>query len=220
MNWPKLVVEYGQAAAWIAILLALLVLIVAAKNRRHFLPQGPLGWSASLVALVVIYTSAGFLRWAVAKVDPLKPVFRQADRHAPDFAFQTIEDGSTHLLSEYTGKVVVLNIWATWCVPCRQEMPDLNHLQESYGKDGLVVITVSDETDSQIEKFPGYLQMHVVKGRVDSSVSSTGLYIQPEVARPVTHIIDREGVLRATLIGGQAFACFERRVQPYLKRPK
>src|SRR2546422_1697461 len=49
----------------------------------------------------------------------------------------------------------------------------------------------------------GYDQMRVVKGRVDSNLPANGLYVRPDVARPVTHIIDRDGILRETLIAGQ-----------------
>ncbi len=217
MNWPKLIVEYGQAAAWIAILFSILAVILAVKKGRRFLPRGPIGWISTLAAVVLIYYSAGFLRWAQGKVNPLKPVFHQADRQAPEFAFQAVEDNSAHTLSEYRGKVVVLNIWATWCPPCREEMPDLDRLQQKYGEQGLVVITVSDETKQRIEKFPGYGQLHVVKGRVEENLPATGLYVQPDVARPVTHIIDRDGVLRETLIGGQGYSSFEKSVLPYLK---
>lgn len=216
MNWPKLIVEYGQALAWIVVLLSLFTIFLAVRKQRYLLPRGPLGWISSLLALVVMYFSAGFLHWARAKVNPLKPVFRQADRPAPNFAFQLVADGSSHALSEFRGKVVVLNIWATWCPPCREEMPDLDQLQRQYGRDGLVVIAVSDETKEQIEKFPSYSQLHLVEGRVDAQLPAAGLYVQPEVARPVTHIVDRQGVLRETLIGGQNYASFERGILPYL----
>lgn len=216
MNWPKLIVEYGQFAAWTGILLSVVVVFFAARKGRYFLPRGPLGWIASLFAVFVIYQSVGFLRWAQAKVNPLKPVFRQADRPAPDFAFQAVADNSSHALTEFRGKVVVLNIWATWCPPCREEMPGLDRLQQQYGKEGLVVIAVSDQTREDLEKFPGYPQLHLVKGRVEENLPAAGLYIKPDVARPVTHIIDRNGVLRETLVGGQDYASFEKRVLLYL----
>ena len=49
-------------------------------------------------------------------------------------------------LADDRGKVIVLNLWATWCPPCREEMPTLERLQERYGKEGVVVIAVSDES--------------------------------------------------------------------------
>ena len=111
----------------------------------------------------------------------------------------------------------MLNFWATWCPPCREEMPGLDRLQQKYGGEGLVVITVSDEGKSQIAKFVGYDQMRVVKGRVDSNLPANGLYVRPDVARPVTHIIDRDGILRETLIAGQDYNSLGKHILFYLK---
>jgi cytochrome c biogenesis protein CcmG/thiol:disulfide interchange protein DsbE len=56
---------------------------------------------------------------------------------APDFTY-TAADGSTHRLSELRGKVVIVNFWATWCIPCRQEMPDLQKIADERG--GTIVV--------------------------------------------------------------------------------
>ena len=217
MNWPRLVVEYGQGAAVGAILLSVLGLIAVFRRSRRLLPRGWVGWVGSVAAIFVIYQSVGFLRWSQGKVNPLKPLFREANQAAPDFTFKLLADDSSRRLADYRGKVVVLNIWATWCPPCRAEMPELDRLQQQYGKDGLVVIAVSDESSSQITRFTGFERMRMVKGRVDPISATTGLYVDGKVARPVTHIIDRDGILRDTLIGGQDYASFESRVKPYLQ---
>jgi thiol-disulfide isomerase/thioredoxin len=60
---------------------------------------------------------------------------------APDFEISDL-DGSRHRLSDFRGRVVFLNFWATWCVPCQEELPDLYFLQDEYG-DGLAVIAVN-----------------------------------------------------------------------------
>ncbi len=218
MNWPRLVVGYGQAVAWLLIAGSVAAVAWSLWRRRRFLPRGPFGWIGCAAAAVVIYYSAGFLQWARAKVDPLKPVFRQADQPSPDLTFQSLGDGTSHAVSELHGKVVLLNIWATWCEPCREEMPSLDRLQRAYEKDGLVVLAISDETPQQIAKFPGFAALQIMKGRVDADRPAVGLYVRPDVARPVTHIIDRDGILRETLIGGQNYAAFEKGVLPYLRR--
>src|ERR1700682_5171388 len=58
---------------------------------------------------------------------------------APDFTVKGI-DGKTHSLSDYRGKVVVLNFWATWCIPCRAEMPDLEHEARLHRSDPVAVV--------------------------------------------------------------------------------
>jgi len=216
MNWPKMIVEYGQAAAWITISLSALAVLFIATRTKRTLPRQLLCLAGCLVAVFVAYESIGFLRWATTKVNPLKPIFREANKIAPEFEFKLVADESLRSLADYRGKVVVLNLWATWCPPCREEMPILEHLQQSYGKDGLVVIAVSDEPNEQQAKFTELGRMPFVKGRIDPSARIAGLYIQPEVARPVTHIIDRNGFLRETLIAGQSYEGLERRIKPYL----
>jgi thiol-disulfide isomerase/thioredoxin len=216
MNWPKLIVEYGQVAAWIAIVLSALVIFFIATRTKRTLARKLLSLAACLVAVFVAYQSIGFLRWATTKVNPLKPVFRDANKIAPDFEFKLVADDSPRSLADYRGKVVVLNLWATWCSPCRAEMPALERLKQTYAKDGLVILAVSDEPSKQQAKFPGFAQMSFVKGRIDPGSRVAGLYIQPDVARPVTHIIDRNGILRETLIAGQSYESFERAIKPYL----
>jgi len=216
MNWPRVIVEYGQAAAWVAILLSAATILFIATRTKHTLLRKLLSLAGCVFAVFVTYQSVGFLRWASAKVNPLKPVFHDVNKIAPEFAFKLVTDESPRSLADYRGKVVVLNLWATWCPPCREEMPMLKQLQERYGKDGLVVIAVSDESKEQQEKFAAFAGMPFVKGRIDSDSRALGLYVQPEVARPVTHIIDRDGILRETLIAGQSYQSFERSIKPYL----
>jgi len=188
---------------------------VAIRSKQSML-QKILSAAGCLLAALIAYESYGFLRWAETKVNPLKPVFRDANKVAPEFDFRLVADDSPRSLADYRGKVVVLNLWATWCPPCREEMPELKKLQERYGKDGLVVITVSDESKEQQAKFTAFAEMPFVKGRINPETRVAGFYIQPDVARPVSHIIDRNGGLRETLIAGQSYQSFERSVKPYL----
>ena len=216
MNWPRLIVEYGQAAAWVAILLCALAVLFMVTRTTHTLFRKLLSLGGCLIAALVAYESVGFLRWASTKVNPLKPVFRDANKIAPEFQFKLVADESPRSLADYRGKVVVLNLWATWCPPCREEMPMLERLQQRFANDGLVVIAVSDEPNEQQAKFREFAGMSFVKGRIDLDFRVAGLYIQPDVARPVTHIIDRNGILRETLIAGQSYESFERSIKPYL----
>ena len=216
MNWPKLIVEYGQAAAWITLFVSALVILFIATRTKRTLQHKLLSLVGCIVAVFVAYESVGFLRWATTKVNPLKPVFRDANKIAPDFEFKLVADESPRSLADYRGKVVLLNLWATWCPPCREEMPMLERLQQRYAKDGLVVIAVSDEATEQQAKFTEFARMTFVKGRIEPGSRVAGLYIAPDVARPVSHIIDRDGVLRETLIAGQSYESFERTIKPYL----
>ena len=74
--------------------------------------------------------------------DMRKLQFHKEITNAPEISF--IQDnGSAGLLSDYRGKVVLLNFWATWCAPCRKEMPNLSALQSTLGGDDFTVITIA-----------------------------------------------------------------------------
>jgi peroxiredoxin len=77
----------------------------------------------------------------------------EAGRPAPDFALPDL-DGNTVRLSDFSGRPVVLNFWATWCAPCRLEMPELAQAAADYADRGLVVLAVNqDETAEQASSF-------------------------------------------------------------------
>ena len=83
----------------------------------------------------------------------------QADRpdyaiKAPDFTLRTVQ-GDLFNLSDYKGKVVLLNFWGTWCGPCRREIPDFNKLHDKYQKDGLEIvgITITSGSPKNIYNF-------------------------------------------------------------------
>jgi peroxiredoxin len=117
---------------------------------------------------------------------------------APDFTLLTPE-GEVVRLSDLRGQIVLLNFWATWCEPCRNEMPLLNSRYERNRERGFVVLGVNfDESAAEVQAFAGELQI------------SFPLLLDPgaEVQRmyrvrgyPSTFVVDREGRLVAEYIG-------------------
>jgi len=106
-------------------------------------------------------------------------------------------EGNQHTLPK--GEVIVLNFWATWCPPCRQEMPSMIALSNKYASQGLKVVAVSVDRDTAALK--GFVKEYklpfLVLHDIDSSVSqSYGVYRYPE-----TFLIDRDGKVQAHLIG-------------------
>jgi len=75
-----------------------------------------------------------------------------ASRDRADFTLTDL-DGKPWTLNELRGKVVVLNFWATWCPPCRKEMPDLQALYQQFKEQGLVILAISDETAGKVRPF-------------------------------------------------------------------
>ncbi|MCC5810702.1 MAG: TlpA family protein disulfide reductase [Ectothiorhodospiraceae bacterium] len=122
-----------------------------------------------------------------------------ADRiPAPDFVLRSAS-GENLRLSEYRGQVVLLNFWATWCGPCRQEMPPLNVLHERYQRLGFVVLGVSIDDDPSVA-----VRMAEQLGvsypiLFDADKQASRLY--EVVGMPSTYLIGRDGKVRHVHIG-------------------
>jgi cytochrome c biogenesis protein CcmG/thiol:disulfide interchange protein DsbE len=116
---------------------------------------------------------------------------------APNFTLQDADRKLT--LSDYQGKIVVLNFWATWCPPCVEEMPSLIQMQQRMKDKGVVVLAVSlDEDESAYHKFLKDHGVNVITVR-DPAMKSSDLY--GTFKYPETYIIDRNGVLQRKFIG-------------------
>src|SRR5882724_8985988 len=101
-------------------------------------------------------------------------------------------DGKTVQSADFKGKVVILDFWATWCGPCKAEIPGFIALQEKYGKDGLVVIGISVDEDGAavVKKFAGQLGINYPVVLADQK--TTRAFGGIEVI-PTTFIVDRTG---------------------------
>ncbi len=108
---------------------------------------------ALFVAVLAMLASGKYLDRS-RKHGPLKLVGNVQGLPAPDFQFSSL-DGTRIKLSDYRGKAVLLNFWATWCPPCKVEMPWFADLQKQYAKDGLVVLGVAmdDSEPAKIAQF-------------------------------------------------------------------
>ena len=108
---------------------------------------------ALFVAVLAMLASGKYLD-RTRKHGPFKLVGDVQGMPAPNFVLPTL-DGSTLKLSDFRGKAVLLNFWATWCGPCKVEMPWFADLQKQYGKDGLVILGVAmdDSAPAKIAQF-------------------------------------------------------------------
>lgn len=116
-------------------------------------------------------------------------------RLAPAYATVSLEGDSVSLAAE-RGKVVLLNVWATWCHPCRDEIPQLRAMYEQYRARGLTLVGVSvdsDGNDATIREFMRDFDMTFPVWRDPDERVSTKFLV---VGVPATFLIDREGVLR------------------------
>ncbi|MBS1796133.1 MAG: redoxin family protein [Acidobacteria bacterium] len=113
-------------------------------------------------------------------------------------------DGSTFKLPEKKGKVVVVNLWATWCGPCRGEMPHFVELQDKYKDKGLEIIglDVDEETKEDIEAFAAKEKLNYTLGWADSKLNLEFVKLSKLQGIPQSIVLDREGRLNGVFAGG------------------
>jgi cytochrome c-type biogenesis protein len=132
---------------------------------------------------------------------------------APDVEFQTLA-GQPFRLKEFQGQVVLLNFWATYCIPCREEIPALNALQNELQAQGLRIVGAS--LDDSIDGVKAYqeevakFEYQVLLGGSDAKVKFA------QSVLPTTYLIDRQGRIRQKIIGARDKAAWEAAVKPLL----
>jgi thiol-disulfide isomerase/thioredoxin len=135
-------------------------------------------------------------------------VFGQSDLRLKDLS------GSERSLSEYRGQVVVLNFWATWCIPCRAEMPILVLLQERYSGRGVQFIGASADEGNSREKVIEFVRRLKINFPILLGATSADMQrFNLGDALPATAIIDRDGRVVSRIIGPAEHSELEARIE-------
>lgn len=127
---------------------------------------------------------------------------------APDFALKSVPDGKEVKLSSLRGKAVLVNFWATWCEPCKVEMPSLVDMQKKYGPQGLQIVGVAmdDADDKEISTFAHKMGVNYMVLRGTEEVGNRYGGVEQ---LPTTYYLDRSGKVVDETIGMAGEAAFE-----------
>lgn len=157
--------------------------------------QGSSRVAILLVGAVILAVVFGIVWMQSAKYELLA-----VGKQAPDFVLTDLND-KPQRLSDFRGKVVFLNFWATWCKPCREEMPSMEVLHKNFEKDGLVILAVSIDRVTTTKDIPPFIKGMNLTFPV--LIDSWGKTDKPykRMGVPETFIIDRDGVIREIVIG-------------------
>ncbi len=164
--------------------------------------SGLTSWLAKLIPAIVAVGIVGMIYFKEHPSPWAEPM---------DLSFKLLDEFAPRSLSDFRGRVIVVNLWATWCQPCRQEMGVLNELHKKYEREGLLVVGVSDEDAETVGRFSG---LSVVKYSVAVMDSLTARTVTD--VRPFTFILDREGKVRYKLRGIRSLAEMEQAVKQLL----
>ncbi len=153
-------------------------------------------WAAPVTALVILLAGALWYQQYLARV--------RAGFPAPDFALPDL-GGNLRRLSDFRGKVVLLNVWATWCAPCREEMPSMEQLHRALRNEEFAILAVSQDQDGARAVAPFVEEFGITfpvlidpRGEVARKFGVTGY--------PETFIIDKDGKVLIHHIGYQNWA--------------
>ncbi len=157
-----------------------------------------------LLALIFLFFVPALSLAGASRPDKAPGGAALVGQSAPDFQLKTV-DGRTIRLSDLRGKVVLVNFWATWCPPCKQEMPSMERLYARLHNRGLEILAVNIESDGD-EVLPGFLKQHPhtfpVLMDLEGEVQQTyGVFRFPE-----TFVVDRTGRVVQHIIGGRDWA--------------
>lgn len=133
---------------------------------------------------------------------------------APEFSLPGLT-GQTIDLSAYRGKIVLLDFWATWCEPCREEIPHFVELQNKYRDQGLQIIGVS--MDDEPEPVREYSQRFNMNYPVAMGNAKTGELYGGVLGLPIAFLIGRDGRIEAKHIGATDVSVFEQEIKALLR---
>ena len=176
---------------------------------RNILPLLLLGLGLALVAASVL-----LILWNASPPADLSVVPAKANYRAPELTLTDIQ-GISHSLADYRGQVTLVNIWATWCEPCKLEMPALQAFYDRHKANGFVIIAINDGD-------PAADVLQFVKDyRLTFPIWLDPTYIATERAfktlnLPSSYVIDRDGVVRLMWVGGISRRMLDKHVAPII----
>ena len=130
---------------------------------------------------------------ALALSLPAVAAAEEAGPKAPDFSLRTLE-GKRIKLSDYEGKVVLLSFWATWCAPCKQELPILQRLLDKYENEGLVVLAINIDDPKTVAEVRRFVADRTLRMPIPLDGDSKVLgRFNPRHSLPFLQAVDRQG---------------------------
>ena len=141
------------------------------------------------------------------------------ERRVGGLALHPLNGSTPSRVADLRGKVVLVNFWATWCPPCRAEMPDLNRLAGEYKSGRVCILTITDETPERVDLFERQaLRLRTLVATFESDQPQGKIAESAYQGRPTTVVLDAEGHVRDIFIGRQSYATLQQAIERQLRR--
>ena len=137
------------------------------------------------------------------------------DDKAPEFSLKSV-DGKTVKLSDYKGKVVIIDFWATWCPPCRKGIPDLISIQNEF-KDKVVIIGISLDREKTIKDVPGFVKNNGINYPVVYGDDKVVIDYGGIQSIPTSFVVDKNGTVVDMHVGLVSKDTFVNKIKELLK---
>ncbi len=199
---------------WIFILYEALSMLRRRYRAGKWIPGTGQEWRSLSNDVLTLAMAIGLLFLLDSRFKkPLDAVLSHVHDRFPETEFKSDPVGRSQKLSDYSGKLIILNIWASWCGPCRLEMPGLDDIQKEFGQRGLSVIALSDEPPSTVRDF---ILQHPYSFTTGSIIRSNNMLDSLDT-RPVSILIDPEGRILDMAVGARGHAFFSSWVKSHLQ---
>lgn len=151
--------------------------------------------------ILAFLAGTAIMKWYQSTTPAAKEAQAMQSQYRPGFKLPDL-DGKMRDVNEWNGKVLVVNFWATWCPPCRREMPDFIDMQEKYGAQGLQFVGIALDEVTKVQDFIDTMGVEypVLVGG-DDAMQAAIAYGNSFGALPYTAIIDRQGKIVSVFRG-------------------
>jgi thiol-disulfide isomerase/thioredoxin len=173
-------------------------------RRKYIVPKQKKEWTGLFSDVFFLGLTVFLLNMIANNYEkPMEAVMQFKGKELPAFSYYNFNSGREEVLAEQSKRIIILNIWATWCPPCRKEMPELDELQKSFAGKGVLVLALSDESPDVINQYLSKNKFSFQSGYFSKSNN----LINSINTRPVS-ILLVDGKVVDIVIGARGFGFF------------